>query len=66
MPQFWAGFVDDKLDRRKVDNGFGGWGCEKHLAPALFTDRDIASIHYQDVRKVEVRVVSKGNKARKK
>lgn len=62
MPQFWGGFVDGKLDRRIVDNGFGGWGSEPHLAPALFCTRHTAKKHYRDVRKVEVRIVSKSKK----
>lgn len=62
MPQFWAGFVDGKLDRREVDDGHGGFGCTHHNAPALYLSRELALTRYHDVRKVEVRVVSKPKK----
>ena len=58
MPQFWAGFVLDKIDTREVDNGICGWGTERHRAPAIFTSKATAKHHYEDVRKIEVRVVS--------
>ena len=59
MPQFWAGIVNEKVDIRGVDNGFGGFGEAKHRAPALFTSRKEARRQYKEVRKVEVRIVSK-------
>lgn len=62
MPQFWAGLYNGHIDTRETDNGFGGWGESKHRAPALFTSREEARKHYQDVRKVEVRVISKPKK----
>ena len=64
MPQYWAGFVDDKIDTREVDIGFGGWGETLQRLPALFVSKHEAKINYQDVRKVEVRVVSKRKRTR--
>lgn len=59
MPQFWGGFIDDKLDTREIDTMFGGPGERTVRAPMLFTSRTEARKEYKDVRKVEVRVVSR-------
>lgn len=60
MPQFWAGFVNGKIDVPRVNDGFGG--ANRRRCPALFTNRQQAREQYQDVRKVEVRTVSKVKK----
>jgi hypothetical protein len=65
VPQYWAGFSEGRIDTREVDNGFEGWGENKHRAPAIFTSRSEALRHYEDVFKVEVRVVSKKKAKRK-
>jgi hypothetical protein len=57
--QYWAGFVGDRLDTREVDTGFGGWGDHRVRSPAIFTSKEAARKEYQDVRKIEVRVVSR-------
>jgi hypothetical protein len=62
MPQFWAGFVGDKIDKREVDTGFGGYGEGHTRVPMLFTNRTNARKEYVDVRKVEIRIVSKKRK----
>ncbi len=59
MPQFWAGYIEDKIDTREVDTGWGGWGVGKCRLPAIFTSRAEARQQYKDVRKIEVRVVGK-------
>jgi hypothetical protein len=62
MSQFWAGFLNDKLHVRDTDDGQGGWACGHHMAPALYTTRAEARTRYEDVRKVEIRVVGKPKK----
>lgn len=63
MLHFWGGFVDDKLDKRIIDTGFGGFGADgARRMPALFINRCDARQQYQDVRKVEIRIVSKSKK----
>ena len=66
MPQFWAGFVEDKLYTSVIDTGFGGFddpnGSGRVRAPSLFTARADARKQFEDVRKVEVRVVSRPRK----
>ena len=66
MPQFWGGFVGDKLDTREVDTGWGGFGSGdgKKRMPAIFTSRVKARSEYQDVRKIEVRVVGRAKRKR--
>lgn len=60
MPQYWAGFAGGKLHTRDVDNGWGGFGMGRMVrTPMLFTARAKALEEYEDVRKVEVRVVSR-------
>ena len=59
MPQYWAGIVDGKIDTLETDTGWGGWGQTKYRAPAFFTSRTEARARYEEVRKVEVLVVSK-------
>lgn len=59
MPQFWAGFCDGHIHTDEVDTGFGGKGVTIVRMPKLFTSRTNARREYEDVRKVEVRVVSK-------
>jgi hypothetical protein len=61
MPQFWGGFVNDRLHTGEVDAGFGGFGLSRVRVPMMFTSKANAQAHYEDVRKVEVRVVSKRN-----
>lgn len=55
--QFWGGFIGGKLDVRTVDEGFGGWGQERHDEPALYTSRWQARRHYEDVRRVNVSLI---------
>lgn len=55
---FWAGFVEGKLDITETSIGFGGWDQgPTHLAPVLFKTRREALQQYEDVRRVEVRIV---------
>jgi hypothetical protein len=57
--QFWGGFVDDKLDVREIDTGFGGWGRDgMRPSPALFLSKASARQQYEDVRRVNVSVVT--------
>lgn len=58
MPQFWAGMSDGKIAREIVADGFGSPSHERRI-PALFTTKAQALEQYQDVRKVEVRIISK-------
>ena len=59
MPQFWAGFSKGKIDTEITDTGWGGLGVAFVRMPMLFTRRADARARYEDVRKVEVRIVSK-------
>jgi hypothetical protein len=59
MPQFWAGFVDDKIHTEVVTDFWGEDAKNTYRAPMLFTSREQARWRFEDVRKVEVRVVSK-------
>jgi hypothetical protein len=65
MPQFWAGFVEGKLHMRHVDDEHGGADHGYHLAPAIFPRKRDAESRFEDVRKVEVRVISKSKTKRK-
>ena len=57
----WGGFSDGRLSYLDVDTGFGGFNMGKaHVAmPAVFNKRELARVHFQDVRKVEIREVKK-------
>jgi hypothetical protein len=57
--QFWAGFSDDRIDTRYVDTGFGGKGVGETRMPMLFVTKADAKKQYEDVRKVEIRVIGK-------
>lgn len=50
--QLWGGFIDNKLDVRWINDGWGG----EHYRwiPALFLTRKEAQAQYEDVRKIEV------------
>jgi len=50
--KLWGGFVNDKLDIRDVDTGWGGWGESRERMPAIFTSRAAARRQYEDVRPV--------------
>lgn len=62
MPQFWAGFVDGKVYTEVVTDNWGGDPKNTYRAPMLFTSREQARWRFEDVRKVEVRDVSKKRK----
>ncbi len=58
--RLWCGYIDGKPDAAgysTFDLNASGYG--------LFTNRKLARKHYQDVRRVEIREVSKPKKARK-
>lgn len=55
MPQFWGGFLDGKLHTFRTH--VGGLRGRSYRLPALYTDKAEARRDYDDVRKVEVRVV---------
>jgi len=63
VKEFWAGFSDNRLDVREIDDGFGGWGEGKRKSPMLFTSYSAARREYRDVRKVAVKM-SAGSRAR--
>jgi hypothetical protein len=50
--KYWGGFVDDKLNIRKVNDGFGGENFRS--CPAVFTSRKEARRQYNDVRKLKI------------
>lgn len=50
----WGGFTDDKLDVRKTDSGFGGWGNNFPEQPAIFMSRKDARREYEDVRPLRI------------
>jgi len=60
--RLWAGFVDGKLHMPLTDRGFGGWGVNREVQPAIFRQRWAARRMYQDVRAIEVRIIDKGQK----
>jgi hypothetical protein len=60
--QYWAGFQDDRIDTRHVNTGWGGKGASESRMPMLFISKAEAREQYEDVRKVEVRVVSKARR----
>lgn len=53
MRRFYGGFVDGKLDDRRIDDEFGGTNWRR--APAIFRNRREARAQYEDVREVEIR-----------
>lgn len=60
----WAGFSDGKLHAQLVDNGWGGFGNEKHPGLAIFLTRAEAKKQYRDVRKIEIIEVIQKNRKR--
>jgi len=50
--EIWGGFSDGRLDRRDVDDYWGGQN--KRPALALFTSYKEARRQYQDVRSVRI------------
>jgi hypothetical protein len=48
--ELWGGFVEGRLDKQHIDDGFGG--SHIRYAPALFSSRREARQQYQDVRKI--------------
>ncbi len=48
----WGGFVCGKLDKRKVDDHWGGEN--NRPSPAIFTSYKEARRQYRDVRSVQV------------
>jgi hypothetical protein len=61
MPRsFWGGFCDDRLDLRRVNSGFGGIQSDGWVTwPAIFTSKKAARQQYEDVRKIEIRVLKR-------
>lgn len=56
--QLWGGYVDNRLDIREVDTGWGGFGSGDGMRrmPAIFTSRKAAREEYMDVRPVKLAV----------
>ncbi len=61
---FWGGFVEGKLDVRKTDSGFGGWGNSFTEQPAIFKSKEDAKREYEDVRPVLIEVRNTGPQRR--
>ena len=57
--QFWAGFQNDRIDTCLVDTGWGGKGASETRMPMLFVTKTEAKKRYEDVRKVEIRVIGR-------
>lgn len=55
--KIWGGFVANRLDTQRVNDGFGGENIRN--APALFANRKDARQQYQDVRPVLVQEIGK-------
>ena len=51
----WGGFINNRLDRRVIDTGFGGWGKGLVLGRAIYNSKKAARKEYEDVRLIEVR-----------
>ena len=56
----WGGFTEGRLHLESMDDHFGGRN-ERHV-PALFLTRKEARKQFEDVRKVEIRLVETGRK----
>lgn len=52
--KMWGGFSGGRLDKRDIDDGWGGFGEAKRWMPALFLSWKAARTQYEDVRSVEV------------
>lgn len=50
----WGGFVDDKLGQQHVVDGYGST-----RAPSIYLSRASARARWRDVRRVEIREISK-------
>lgn len=62
--RLYGGFLGGKLDWNELDDGWGGSNWRK--VPALFRTRQEARCQYEDVRHVEIEVINKPRKARRR
>lgn len=52
----YGGFSEGKLDWLTVDDGFGGHNWRE--VPAIFKKRHPARVQYEDVRRIEIKVIA--------